>query len=64
MHEDHVNNFATTGKNINTNVELEANLFAVALLSDSGFDAGLTVPLKDMNNYLLKGIVELNLKKK
>ena len=64
LHEDHVNNFATTSKNINTNVELEANLFAVALLSDSGFDAGLTVQLKDMNNYLLKGIVELNLKKK
>lgn len=64
LHEGHINNFATTSRNINTNVEQEANLFAIALLTDASFDSRLVIPLKDMNNYLLKEIIELNLRKK
>ena len=62
LHEDCVNHFATTRKNISTNVEQEANLFAIALLTDRDLDKHLSMPLASMNNYLLKSIVDHNLK--
>lgn len=63
MHENCINHFATTSSNIATSVEAEANLFAIALLSDAVFDYELKVPLSQMNNYLLKSIMDYNLKK-
>lgn len=63
LHSDGVNNFATTSQNIHTNVEQEANLFAIALLTDKSFDSQLTIPLADMSNYLLKELINYNLKK-
>lgn len=62
LHEDCVNHFAFTSKNVATNVEQEANLFAIALLTDSDVDADLAIPLTNMNNYLLKSIMDHNLK--
>lgn len=61
LHEDSINDFATNSRNISTNVEYEANLFAIALLTDSDFDKQLVAPLNRMNNYLLKTIIESNL---
>lgn len=63
LHEDCVNHFAITSKNVATNVELEANLFAIALLSDDFIDDDLTLPLSNMSNYLLKSIMDYNIKK-
>ena len=62
LHEDSLNHFATTIKNVTTNVEYEANLFAIALLTDQNVDDTLDVPLSSMNNYLLKTIMEHNIK--
>ena len=64
LHENCVNHFAITGTNVTTAVEQEANLFAVALLSDSDIDQKLTMPLASMNNYLLKSILDYNLQLK
>ncbi len=64
LHNNGVNHFSLTSKNANTNVELEANLFAIALLSDEEFDNKLNMPLDKLNNYLLKTIMDFNLKKK
>ena len=61
LHEDCVNHFAITSKNVSTNVEYEANLFAIALLSDNLIDSNLTIPLSNMNNYLLKSILDYNI---
>lgn len=61
LHENYINHFAITNNNISTNVELEANLFAVALLSNNNIDADLAIPLHQMNNYLLKSILDFNL---
>ena len=61
LHEDCVNHFAITSKNVATNVELEANLFAVALLTDDFIDDDLTLPLANMSNYLLKSIMDYNI---
>ncbi len=61
LHENCVNHFAVTSKNVATNVELEANLFALALLTDDFVDDTLTIPLAEMNNYLLKAIMDYNL---
>ncbi len=61
LHENCVNHFAITGTNVASNVEQEANLFAVALLTDSDIDNQLTMPLASMNNYLLKSILDYNL---
>lgn len=62
LHENCVNHFAITGTNVASNVEWEANLFAVALLTSRDMDRHLTMPLASMNNYLLKSILDYNLK--
>ena len=62
LHEDCLNHFAITNKNVTTNVEQEANLFAIALLTDADLDMSLTMPLSNMNNYLLKSIMDYNIK--
>lgn len=62
LHEDCINHFAVTSQNIDTNVEQEANLFAIALLSDKKLERNLKLPLASMNNYMLKSIIECNLK--
>ena len=62
LHENCVNHFATTTNNVMSNVEQEANLFALALLGDNDIDTDLTVPLAGMNNYLLKTIMDFNIK--
>lgn len=62
LHEDCVNHFAITNKNVTTNVEQEANLFAIALLTDHDIDEDLAIPLSNMNNYLLKSIMDYNIK--
>ena len=61
LHEGCVNHFAITRNNYSTNVEREANLFAVALLADDTIDDRLNTPLSEMNNYLLKSILDYNL---
>ncbi len=63
LHENCVNYFATTKTNVLQDVEREANLFALALLLDDETRASLTVPLCQMSNYLLRSIMEKNLKK-
>lgn len=62
LHENCVNHFAITSKNIPTKVEQEANLFAIALLADHDIDKTLNVPLARLNNYLLKSIMDYNIK--
>ena len=62
LHEDCLNYFAVTNKNVTTNVEKEANLFAIALLTDYNIDEQLPIPLANMNNYLLKSIMDYNIK--
>lgn len=62
LHEDCVNHFAITSKNVTTNVEQEANLFAIALLTDHNIDDDLALPLTSMNNYLLKSIMDYNIR--
>ena len=64
LHEDCVNHFAITNKNVSTNVEQEANLFAIALLTDQDIDNKLSLPLSTLNNYLLKSIIDYNIKLK
>jgi len=64
LHEDCVNHFATTTTNASTNVEYEANLFAVALLGDNDLFDNLSIPLENMNNYLLKTILDTNIVRK
>lgn len=61
LHEELVNNFAITSKNITTNLEYEANLFAITLLTSDNIDDYLTIPISKMNNYLLKSIIDYNL---
>lgn len=61
LHEGCVNHFAITSKNVTTNVEQEANLFAIALLTDDSIDAELVLPLHKMNSTMLKAIIEDNL---
>lgn len=62
LHKDCINHFATTNKNVTTNVEQEANLFAIALLSDNDIDNKLDIPLESMTNYMLKSIMDYNIK--
>lgn len=64
LHQECVNHFAITNANVITNVEQEANLFAIALLSSEETLDSLTVPLTSMNNYLLKSIMDYNLELK
>ncbi len=62
LHADSgINHFAITNTNINTSVEYDANLFAITLLSDDETLSGLSIPLENMNNYLLKSIIDYNL---
>lgn len=61
LHENCINHFAITSNNVSANVEQEANLFAIALLTDHDVDEGLVLPLHKMNNYLLKSIMDYNL---
>lgn len=63
LHEGCVNNFAVTSKNVASTVEYEANLFALALLAGSNLEYKMVMPLTEMSNYLLKSIIEHNLKK-
>ncbi len=58
LHSETVNHFDTTRKNSFTNVEYEANLFAVALLCDEN---SFNIPLEKMNNALLKSVLEYNI---
>lgn len=62
LHENCVNYFATTSANVKNEQELEANLFAVALLTADNIDSQLNVPLEKMNNYLLKSILDYNIR--
>ena len=55
-----VNYFAITSTNVTTDVELEANLFALALLMEN--EDELAIPLDKMDNYLLKTIMDYNIK--
>ena len=61
LHEDCLNYFSVTSKNVTTVVEREANLFAIALLTDCSIDEQLPLPLANMNNYLLKSIMDYNI---
>ena len=45
-----------------TGIEQEANLFAIALLTDHDFDKKVTIPLSNMNNYILKSIMDYNIR--
>lgn len=64
LHDNCINHFAITSSNAMTNIEFEANLFAVALLADNDFLSALQMPLEKTDNYLLKTILEYNLQKK
>lgn len=63
LHENTVNYFNITTQNVKTAYELEANLFAISLLTDEDIDDKLVLPLEEMNNYLLKCIMDYNIKK-
>lgn len=58
---DGCNTFGTTVSNVNSDVELEANLFAVALLFHQW---EINVKFEKMDNYLLKSMLDLNIQKK
>lgn len=62
LHENCVNHFAVTSRNVTTGIEQEANLFAIALLTDHDFDKKVTIPLSNMNNYILKSIMDYNIR--
>ena len=61
LHENCVNHFAITSKNVTTTVEQEANLFAIALLTDRNLDDELAIPLENMSKYLLTSIMDYNI---
>ena len=58
LHEDTINHFDITSRNILTNVEYEANLFAVALLFD---ESDFSLPFSKMSNSVLKSILDYNI---
>lgn len=58
LHQQFVNHFNVTAQNINTMVEYEANLFAVALLCN---DEQFIMPICKMDNALLKCILDYNI---
>lgn len=62
LHNESLNCFANTSKNVHTDVERDANLFAITLLTDDSFEKGLPLPLASMDNYTLKAILDYNLK--
>ena len=59
LHESGVNWFEGTNRTIMNDVEYEANLFAVALLFDERF---FNIPFADMSNYMLKSVLDYNLR--
>ena len=61
LFHDGINHFATTNRNVTTNVEWEANLFAISLLDDS-ISERLNTPLSALSNYVLKDLIDYNLK--
>lgn len=61
LHSETLNCFANTSKNVHTEVEKDANLFAITLLTDDSFENGLPLSLASMDNYTLKSIVDYNL---
>lgn len=58
LHNDGINHFATTPQNAFTNVEYEADLFAVALLFNEN---DFNIPISNMSNYTLKSILDYNI---
>lgn len=62
LHSETLNCFANTSKNVHTEVEKDANLFAITLLTDDSFEKGLPLPLASLDNYTLKAIIDFNLK--
>ena len=64
LHSSGVNHFAYTRQNIHTNVEYEANLFAIALLGDDTMEDALAAPLETLSGYTLKSILDYNIKKR
>ena len=58
LHSDTVNHYNVTATNMKTNVEYEANLFAVSLLFD---DDDFNVPIESMSSYVLKLILDCNI---
>ena len=61
LHEEGMNHFSVNEKNVFTNTEYEANLFAVSLLFD---DDQFNMPISEMSNYILKSILDWNIKEK
>ncbi len=59
LHDSGVNWFEGTNRTILNDVEYEANLFAVALLFD---ERKFKIPLADMSNYMLKSVLDYNLR--
>lgn len=57
LHTEPINHFDITTKNVHTNVEYEANLFAVALLCN---EDEFNMPLSKMSNAVLKSILDCN----
>lgn len=64
LHSEGINHFAVTSQNVMTNVESEANLFAIALLSDDNIDEILVTPLDRLSGYILKSIMDYNVQVK
>lgn len=60
LHEGAVNHFDVTRKNVNTNVEYEANLFAVALLTE---EEDFNMPRETLDSTLVKQIMDMNIYK-
>ena len=61
LHDESVNHFSVTKRNVMTYVERDANLFAVALLIDDETEAQLSGSLVNMENHLLKAILDYNI---
>ena len=61
LHEEGMNHFSVNEKNVFTNTEYEANLFAVSLLFD---DDQFNMPILEMSNYILKSILDWNIREK
>lgn len=58
LHNDGMNCFGVTKENAFTNVEYEANMFAVALLFE---ESEFNTQILELNNYLLKTILDFNI---
>ncbi|MBO5373391.1 MAG: ImmA/IrrE family metallo-endopeptidase [Lachnospiraceae bacterium] len=60
LHEGVINHFDVTQKNINSSVEYEANLFAVALLTE---EEDFNIPREKLDSTMLKKIMDMNVYK-